>query len=176
MVISTLCCLLLTTVPGHPALTPLGDGYSRFVTAHYAVDVPTGWTVSVGDFVGQWSFSPVQGEGGLRVTLLPESRGNWHQIYEAALGVILRDLPGNPTPFVLLRRADGTECASFDVLDSFDSPSRRFVLIRDSDRGIVALSVRIPKPSLSKVWTNHLKRIALTAQFRGSRRPSPLTS
>lgn len=148
------------------AATDLKDGYSRVATSNYTVDVPNGWTVSKETPWGARKVQPTQGKGELGVMTAPPGQQSWDQLYQTALYFIQREEKGKATPYRLTKTPSGLEAASFDVVDAEGFASRRYVMIRDSAKGLFALSMKVPSREANKQWTKHFDRLIRSAKFK----------
>lgn len=157
--------MAITQTPPDAKIIDLGDGYSRIVTKEYSVEVPKGWDVSEQTPWGQRKMNPKGNSGELGVMTAPPGQQSWDQLYETSLYFILRESKGKPTPYRLTKRADGSEVASFEVLDDQGFANRRYVLIRDKSRGLLALSVKVPSREADKEWEKHFARMVKSAKF-----------
>lgn len=146
--------------------TDLKDGYSRVTTPNYTVDIPNGWAVSKETPWGARSFQPAQGKGELGVMTAPPSSQPWDQLYQTALYFIQREEKGKATPYRLTKTARGLEAASFEVLDAEGFAARRYVMIKDKAKGLLALSVKVPSREADKQWSKHFERMISSAKFK----------
>lgn len=165
MISAVLALALFTQLPKDAQMTDLGDGYSRLKTAAYSVDVPNGWEVTAETPWGQRKVQPTGQGGELGMMTAPPSQQSWDQLYRISLSFILREEDGKPTPVRLTKSKAGLEIASFEVLDANAFPSRRYVLIRDAAKGLLALSVKVPNPEADAQWTKHFKRLVASAKI-----------
>lgn len=146
--------------------TDLKDGYSRVVTLTYTVEVPNGWEVSKETPWGARRVQPTRGKGELGIMTAPSGQQSWDQLYQTSLYFIQREEKGKPTPYRLTKTSRGLQAASFEVLDDAGFPSRRFVLIKDNAKGLMALSVKVPSREADKQWTKHFERLISSAKFK----------
>ena len=149
------------------SVTDLKDGYVRFKSDTYQIDVPKDWKVSSETWYGQRKVSPKSGGGELGVMTAPPSRQSWDQVYQTALFYINREESGQPTPYVLTKTKNGYEAATFRVKDSNGFAKRHYVMIKHEEKGLLALSVTIPNEDSEKAWTKHFKRMVDSAIFLG---------
>jgi hypothetical protein len=164
-----LTTLAFAQTPSDAKITDLGDGYSRIQASAYSVEVPNGWEVSNQTPWGQRTMHPKDKAGELAVMTAPPGSQTWDQLYETSLFFILRESKGKPTPYCLGKTPKGLETASFEVLDDEGFPSRRYILIRDKSKGLLALSVKVPSREADKEWTKHFERLVRTAAFAEKR-------
>ena len=145
----------------------LGDGYARVESATYSVEVPKGWTVTEETRWGQRKMKPGQGGGELGVMTAGPTQASWDELYQTSLYFIMREGEGDPTPYEVTKRKDGLEAATFAVLDGSGFAERRYVLIKHPERGLLALSVRVPNKDADAEWTRHFERMVASAKFKG---------
>lgn len=148
-------------------VTDLGDGYWRVETKSYSVDVPRGWKVSEETSWGQRKVNPEGGQGSLGVMTAPPSKQTWDDLYRTSLYFILREKGGKATPYTVAKTPSGLEAATFEVLDGKGFASRRFVLIKHQEKGLLAISVDIPGKDRDKEWRAHFDRMVQSAKFTG---------
>jgi hypothetical protein len=158
--------LATNQMPNDSKVTDLKDGYSRVETPSYSIEIPNGWKVSEETRWGQRKMSPKDNAGEMGVMTAPPGRQSWEQLYDTALFFIMREEKGKPTPFRLSKTKNGLEAASFEVLGSDGFPSRRYVMIKDESKGLLALSVKVPSKKADKVWTKHFERLIASATFK----------
>lgn len=96
----------------------------------------------------------------------PPSSQAWDQLYQTALYFIRREEKGKPTPYRLTKTARRLEAASFEVLDGEGFAARRYVMIKDKSRGLLALSVKVPSRDADKQWSKHFDRMITSAKFK----------
>ena len=65
-----------------------------------------------------------------------------------------------------MKLKSGFEAAQFSVRDADGFASRRYLLIKNPEKGLLALSVRIPGNDAEKQWTKHFARMTSTAKFK----------
>ena len=147
-------------------ITDLKDGYSRVTTSTYTVEVPNGWAVSKQTPWGARRIQPGRGSGELGVMTAPPGMQSWDQLYQTALFFIQREAKGKATPYRLTKTPQGLEAASFEVLDGAGFPSRRYVMMKDNAKGLMALSVKVPGRKADTQWTKHFERLIRSAKFR----------
>jgi len=143
----------------------LKDNYTRYVTPSYSVEIPTGWEMSDESYFGQRKVKPNKAGGEIGLMTAPPSNQSWDQVYRTSLYFIMREGSGKATPYRLGKTASGIDTASFEVVDEEGFPSRRYVLMKNSDGRLLALSVRVPDRTKDKEWTSHFERLCKTAQF-----------
>jgi hypothetical protein len=146
-------------------LVDLKDGYVRVEGKTYSIEIPKGWTVEPETRWGQRKISP-SGGGELGAMTAPPSQQSWDELYDTALFFIMRDEKGDATPYEKVKTKQGYEAASFSVLDKERFAKRRFIMIKEPNKGLLALSVKIPDKKLEDVWAAHFKRMVDTAQFK----------
>lgn len=156
----------LSQAPSDAKIVDLGDGYSRIQAANYSVEVPSGWEVSSETPWGQRTMHPKNRAGELGVMTAPPGRQTWDQLYQTSLYFIQRESKGKPTPYRVTRMASGLEAASFELLDDSGFASRRYVLIKDESRGLLALSVKVPSREADKEWSKHFRRLIGSARLK----------
>jgi hypothetical protein len=145
----------------------LPDGFVRVETREYSIEVPRDWTVSSQTPWGARKATP-KGEKGaeLGVMTAAPSQASWESLYRTSLYFIEREEPGEATPFTLGKTREGLETMSFSVLDAGGFAARRYVLVKNGDGRLLALSVRIPNPVKEKELVAHFDRMVATARFR----------
>lgn len=168
MIIATLLSIASAFAQGaaDSTITDLKDGYSRVVTASYTVDVPNGWQVSKETPWGARKIHPTQGKGELGVMTAPPGQQSWDQLYQTSLYFIQREEKGKATSYRITKTPHGLDAASFEVLDAEGFPSRRYILIKDASKGLLALSVKVPSREADKQWTKHFERLISSAKFK----------
>lgn len=153
--------------PSDASVTDLKDGYVRVDTSSYVIDVPRDWKVTEETPWGARKASPSGSRGDLGVMTAPPSRQSWAQLYRTSLYFILREDPnGKPTEPEITKRKDGLEVCTFRILNSEGFAFRRFVMLRHSEQGLLALSVRIPNKSEESKWQKHFDRMVASAKFK----------
>ncbi len=152
--------------PPDAKLTRLGDGYMRVETQTYIIEVPEGWGVTRETPWGQRDAAPEGAKGKLGVMTAPPGRQSWDSLYRTSLYFITRDEPGRATPYELTKLKSGLEAMTFTVRDAEGFDQRRYVLVRDEKKGLLALSVRIPGPSEAEIWKAHFQRMVDSARFK----------
>ena len=65
-----------------------------------------------------------------------------------------------------MKLKSGFEAAQFSVRDADGLDSRRYLLIKNPEKGLLALSARIPRNDAEKQWTKHFARMTSTAKFK----------
>jgi len=155
----------ISQLPADAKVIKLGDGYNRIETSTYAIEVPAGWQVSEETPWGQRTAHPKDHSGELGVMSAPPGRQTWDQLYQTSLYFILRESKGKPTPYRLQKNERGLETASFEVLDDHGYAARRYILMREKDGRLLALSVRVPSREADKEWTAHFERLSRTARL-----------
>lgn len=167
MLITKLLTLMVAFVqtPSDIKTTDLADGYVRVKTPGYTIEVPKGWNVSPQTPWGQRKVEPEKGSGELGVMTAPPTKQSWDQLYQTALYFIQREEKGKPTPYRITRTKTKLEAASFEVLNAEGFPSRRFVMIREESKGLLALSVKVLSKEADKQWSKHFQRLVDTARF-----------
>ena len=139
--------------------------YETLKTDAYSIEIPKGWKVSPETFFGQRKVKPSSGRGELGLMTAPPSRQSWQQLYQTSLFYILREEKGKATPYKLTKTKRGYEAATFDVVNKDGFNSRRYVLIKHPEKGLLAISVSIPEKSTEIEWAKHFKRMVDTATF-----------
>jgi hypothetical protein len=153
--------------PKDAQVIDLGDGYARVESATYSVEVPQGWAVTEETRWGQRKMKPQDGGGELGVMTAGPTQASWDELYRTSLYFIMREGEGDPTPYEVAKRKDGLEAATFAVLDPSGFAERRYVLVKHPERGLLALSVRVPDRRADEEWTKHFARMVETATFKG---------
>lgn len=143
----------------------LGDGYVRVTTPVYEIEVPKGWTVTAETPWGQREVFMKKEEGKLGVMTAPPSAQTWDQLYETSLYFIMRDKRGEATPYTVTKTKRGNEAMQFAVKDSTGFAGRRYLLVKDPARGLLALSVEIPSREAEAAWAKHFLRMVESARF-----------
>lgn len=162
-----LCMALLTAVQDKDySVTALEDGYVRVETKTYTIEVPKGWKVSNETPWGARKAAPNGDKGELGVMTAPPGQQSWDQLYDTSLYFIMREEKGTATPYKIVKTKAGLEAAEFGVTDSKGFLSRRYLLVKDPAKGLLALSVRIPGSDVEKQWAKHFKRLVDTAKFK----------
>ncbi|MCU0316608.1 MAG: hypothetical protein MUC92_08450 [Fimbriimonadaceae bacterium] len=153
--------------PSDAKVVDLKDGYVLVVSASYSIEVPKGWVVSEETRWGQRKAAPEEGRGELGVMTAPPGRQTWDQLYRTSLYFILREDDGKATPYKVTKLENGLEAATFEVLNKEGFANRRYVLVRHPEKGLLALSVRIPGKDQEKEWQKHFERMVKSAKFLG---------
>lgn len=123
---------------------PTTPSFVKVDTPRYSFEVPRGWNVGDETPWGARDILPEEGAGKLGAMTAGPSQASWEDLYRTSLYFILREEPGQPTPFRLGETKQGYESMSFEVHNADDFANRRYTLVKD-DRGYaLALSVRIP--------------------------------
>ncbi len=156
--------LAQTTEPDH-SIVDLKDGYVRVETKTYSIEVPKGWKVTPETRWGQRKIAPTGG-GELGVMTAPPSRASWDDLYDTSLYFIMRESEGTPTPYTVTKLKNGLEAATFAVKDERGFANRRYVLVKHPEKGLLALSVRIPGTDTEKEWAAHFDRMVASAKFK----------
>lgn len=146
-------------------VTDLRDGYVRVETPVYVIEVPKGWNVTQETPWGQRKVYLKKDAGELGVMTAPPSEQSWERLYEASLYFILREERGEPTPYKVTKTKNGLEAMEFSVKDKEGFAHRRYLLLKDPDKGLLALSVTIPSKEKEKEWFKHFERMTKTAKF-----------
>ncbi|MFM9872861.1 MAG: hypothetical protein ACKVQS_05275 [Fimbriimonadaceae bacterium] len=146
-------------------LIDLADGYVRVEAKTYSMEVPKGWVVEAETRWGQRKIAP-SGGGELGAMTAPPSQQSWDELYDTALYFIMRDEKGTATPYEKVKTKRGYEAASFSVLDKEGFAKRRYMMIKEPTKGLLALSVKIPDQKSEKEWAGHFKRMVDTALFK----------
>jgi hypothetical protein len=162
-ILNLICCTAL--IGQAQTSTDLNDGYVRLETASYQVDLPINWKVTPETSFGQRKAKPSSGGGELGMMTAPPSQQSWDRLYETALFYILRGREGKATPYKIVKTKGGYEAASFDVLDKNDQVNQKYVMIKHSEKGLLALSVEFPNQATKKEWSKHFKRMVDSARF-----------
>lgn len=144
----------------------LSKDFTLVETSKYSIEVPDGWTVGKQTPWGARTITPNQGRGEFGAMTAGPSKDGWDKLYQTSLFYIKREEPGVETPYVVGRTKQGYECISFDVKDSSGFAARRYTLIRDSKGYVLALSIKIPSPSLEKVFVAQFQHMVDTAKIR----------
>ncbi|KAA0236955.1 MAG: hypothetical protein EDM74_10700 [Armatimonadetes bacterium] len=165
LLVTLLATSLLSQLPQDAKVLDLGDGYSRVVTATYSVELPTGWDISSETRWGQRKAHPNGSNGELGIMTAPPGQQSSDELYHTSLFFILREKKGKPTPYRLGKTSDGLETASFEVVDRQGFAARRYILIRNVDGRLLALSVHVPNREADKQWSAHFERLLRTARF-----------
>ena len=146
----------------------LGDGYMRVTAPSYTVEVPQGWEVGDVTSYGSRDFEPQDGKGDFNVMTAPPSNASWEDTYSTALYFILRRNPQDKaSAYELTKRDDGVEAATFVVTNPEGFAYRRFVMLKHPDKGLMALSVRIPSEDAEEQWEQAFARLVESATFAG---------
>ena len=138
----------------------------RVTAPKYTVEVPTGWEVGAVTPWGSRDFEPKDGKGDINVMTAPPSDASWEDTYKTALYFILRNNPQDkPSAFKIYEREDGLEAAAFVVRNPEGFAYRRFVMLKHPEKGLMALSVKIPSQEAEGEWQEAFQRLAETATF-----------
>lgn len=164
--IVALTALAIAQIPSDAKITDLGDGYSRIQSSTYSVEVPRGWEVSRQTPWGQRTMNPKDKAGELGVMTAPPGRQTWDELYQTSLYFIKRQSKGKPTPYRISKMPNGLEAASFEMLDNTGFAEKRYILIRDESKGLLALSVKVPSREADKEWSKHFDRLVKTAKLK----------
>lgn len=161
-----LALLLAQAAPAAPSdakLEDLKDGYVRVVTREYSIEVPKGWAVTTET---RWGQRDATGNGGkLGVMTAGATDATWEELYRTSLFFIQRERRGTPTPFKVSKTDQGYEACSFSILDEEGFAERRYVLLKNKDREVIALSVRIDDRKATKDLERHFDRMVRTARI-----------
>ncbi|MCB8932296.1 MAG: hypothetical protein M9921_08530 [Fimbriimonadaceae bacterium] len=160
-----LAVLAQGSAPSDAKLVDLKDGHVRVETSAYSVEVPKGWSVTRETPWGARKAYP-GGGGELGVMTAPPSAQSWDDLIRVSHYYILREEGGKPTPHKIVKTKAGLEAATFSVLDANGFASRRYVLVKDPKRGLLALSVKIPPTDSVDAWEKHFQRLVDTARFK----------
>jgi phosphatidate phosphatase APP1 len=160
--------MLVQTGPKDASMTDLKDGYVRVNAATYTIEVPKDWKVSEETQWGQRKMAPSKSDGELGVMTAPPGRQSWDSLYRTSLFFIMRESPNDKaSPYKLTKREDGLEAAVFSVTNPEGFAYKRYVLLRHPEKGLLALSVRIPDRKSEAAWQKHFDRLVKTATFKG---------
>jgi hypothetical protein len=162
----SLTAIALSQTPDDAKIIDLKDGYCQVQAATYTIEVPKGWEVSGQTPWGQRTMTPQKGSGELGVMTAPPGRQTWDELYQTSLYFIRRESDGKPTPYRITKMANGLEAASFELLDKGGFAAKRYVLIKDEKKGLLALSVKVPSRDADKEWTKHFDRMIRSAKFK----------
>lgn len=169
MLASLAAAFVLQTPPAKIAedskVTDLKDGYIRVETPSYIIEVPKGWNVSEETPWGARKAYPAKG-GELGVMTAPPGRQSWDRLYQTSLFFIMREDSGTPTPYRIEKTKSGLEAMVFAVKNKEGFEDRRYFMIKHEEKGLLALSVRIPSRDAEKQWAAHFRRMIDTAQFK----------
>jgi len=158
--------ILATAQVSDAKVVDLRDGYARVETSSYVIDVPKGWKVSEETPWGQRKAKPGSGAGELGVMTAPPSQQGWGPTLDTALYFINREESGKATPYKLVKTPAGYDAATFEVLDKEGFAARRFVMVKHPEKGLLALSVRVPNRKEDEKWTAHFERMVKSARFK----------
>lgn len=162
--------ILLTSAEGpqDAKVTPLKDGWVKVTSSAYSIEVPSGWKVTEETPWGQRKMAPKGADGELGVMTAPPSQQSWERLYQTSLFFILRENPRDKAqPYKLVKREDGLEAASFSVINPEGFAYKRYFLLKHPEKGLLALSVRIPDKKDEADWEKRFARLIKTAEFRG---------
>lgn len=140
----------------------LGDGFVRLDTPAYTLEVPKGWAVSRETSFGQRTME----SGKSQMTAMTAGgpvEPNWDRLYQTSLYFIRRENPGKPTPYKISKSAQGYEACSFSILDEDGFASARYVILRNKEGRILALSVKIPEKRKERELQRAFDRMIRTA-------------
>lgn len=152
--------------PKDASITDLKDGYVRVKAATYSIEVPKDWKVSEKTRWGQRKMAPNASDGELGVMTAPPGEQTWDSLYRTSLFFIMRESPNDKaSPYKLTTREDGLEAALFSVTNPEGFAYKRYVLLRDPQKGLLALSVRIPDRKAESAWEKHFDRLVKSAKF-----------
>lgn len=158
--------LALAQIPSDAKVIDLGDGYCRIQAATYSVEVPKGWDVSNQTPWGQRTMRPKSTSGELAVMTAPSGGQSWDQLYQTSLYYIQRESKGKPTPYRISKMPNGLEAASFELVDDTGFASKRYILIKNEPKGLLALSVKVPNREADKEWSRHFERLVRSAVLK----------
>ncbi len=154
--------------PRDATISPLKDGWVKVVTASYSIEVPKGWLVTEETRWGQRKVAPKETDGELGVMTAPPSQQSWESLYKTSLFFIMRESPKDTaSPYKLVKRGDGLEAATFSVTNPQGFAYKRYFLLKHPEKGLLALSVRIPDKKEESSWEQKFDRLVKTAQFKG---------
>lgn len=160
--------LMMQTGPKDATITDLKDGYVKVTAATYTIEIPKDWKVSEETQWGQRKMAPSKIDGELGVMTAPPGQQTWESLYRTSLFFIMRESPKDKaSPYKLIKREDGLEAATFSVTNPAGFAYKRYVLLKHPQKGLLALSVKIPDVQAEKVWQKHFDRLVKTAQFKG---------
>lgn len=153
--------------PKDASITDLKDGYVKVNAATYTIEVPKDWKISEETQWGQRKMAPGQANGELGVMTAPPGQQSWESLYRTSLFFILRESPNDKaSPYKLTKREDGLEAATFSVTNPEGFAHKRYVLLRHPQKGLLALSVKIPDRKSEAAWQKHFDRLVKTATFK----------
>jgi hypothetical protein len=124
-------------------IVDLKDGFVRVETPVYTMEVPKGWAVSRETNFGQRKAKAPNGKGELGMMTGGQTDASWDSLYRTSLYFIMREERGKATPYQITKTKQGYDAATFSVVDEDGFASRRYVLLKDANGALLALSVRI---------------------------------
>ncbi|HRJ27516.1 MAG TPA: hypothetical protein PLO61_08420 [Fimbriimonadaceae bacterium] len=150
--------------PQDAKVVDLKDGFVRVESKDYTVEVPKDWKISDET---PWGQRKAQGSGRAELGVMTGSAAGstWERLYETSLFFIQREERGTPTPYKIEKTDQGLDAMTFSVKDRNGFASRRYVVIMNSDRRILALSVRIPTQAEEKKLDAYFQRMVKSARF-----------
>jgi hypothetical protein len=151
--------------PSDAKVQDLGDGYMRVTTATYVIDVPRGWEVGRETPWGQRDAKPDKSGGKLGVMTAPPGQQSWDSLYRTSMYFIMREEQGDATPYQVTKLENGLEAMTFSIKDKTGFEARRYVLVKSPEKGLLALSVRVPGPKEAEQWAKHFDRMVKSARF-----------
>lgn len=165
---------MAATGPSDAKLVDLGDGYVRVETSAYSLEMPAGWAVSEETPWGARKAEPKAKSGNLGVMTAggnlgamtaPPTRETWDGLYRTSLYFIMRERGGKATPYELTKTESGIPAMVFQVKNDSGFAARRYVMLRNPDGRLLALSVDIPNEDVEPIWQRHFDRMVRTARF-----------
>lgn len=164
MNLQNLAYLLAVANLGEVEVVDLKDGFVRVKTAKYSVEVPKGWEIGEETSFGQREIVSDKGELGLMTG--GKTRSSWEQLYQTSLYFIRRSSPGTPTPFRLGKNKRGYETMSFEMIDAEKRPLSKYVIFKNKESEILALSVKIPSQKSVKDMDRAFERLLNSAEMK----------
>jgi hypothetical protein len=144
--------------------TDLKDGFVRVDTPKYMVEIPKGWEIGEETSFGQREFHSERGELGTMTG--GKSDRTWDQLYQTSLFFVRRAVPGTPTAYRLGKSKTGYETMSFEMMNADKKPTAKYVIFKNTNSEILALSVRITDQKNAKDLEKAFDRMINTAKMK----------
>lgn len=166
--LSLFVALILSPVnppaPKDAKIVDLKDGFVRVESKDYTVEVPKDWAISDET---QWGQRKAKGGGTAELGVMTGSAAgsSWDRLYDTSLFFIMREEKGTATPYKIEKTDQGLDAMTFSVKDKNGFASRRYVVIMNKDKRILALSVRSPSKDDEKKLDGYFQRMVKSARF-----------
>lgn len=144
----------------------LGDGFVKYHTSSYTLELPKEWLVGELMPWGARSITPEpKSQTELGVMTAGVTKQTWDQLYKTSLFFIMRQEPGKATPFKVKKMPNGYEACSFQVMNDKGFAKRRYVLLKSQKGEAIALSVIISDQKDEKKIAGYFDRMVKTAHI-----------